>query len=50
MRMFSSLFTVEEGTQGLHFCRLTPLVDVPMEEAQIPVVAQLVSLATLIIG
>ena len=41
---------VEEGTQGLHFCRLTPLVDEPMDEAQIPVVAELITLATQIIG
>jgi len=49
-RMTISDHYIEEGTQGLHFCRLTPLSDDPMEEDQIPIVADLVNLATLIVG
>lgn len=41
---------VEEGTQGLHFCRLVPLVDDPMDEAAQHIAAQFITFSTQIIG
>lgn len=44
------LFPVEEGTQGLHFCRLVPLVDDPMDDSAQQIAAQFTALSTQIIG